>query len=334
MLRTRHATKRHFKIHLKSSPLSEKAFSSFELKSRHFLDGSELNAIELRALLDLAKTLKVERAQGHLRSDLFGKSLVLIFDKPSLRTRLSFSIAMKELGGDVFESQSLNRKFEEPKDFIRVLNGYAHGVMVRTFGHEDLQEMANFSKIPIINGLTDMHHPCQALADFLTMEEKLGDLRGCTLAYVGDGNNVLHSLMMLSPLLGVNLRAACPKGYQPEPELFNKCQERAQDFGTTLSMFENPKDAVHGAQAIYTDVWTSMGFEGESLLREEAFQAYQVNAELHSLASPGALVMHCLPMVRGKEIADDMADHPSSVIFQQSENRLHLQKALLLAMMK
>lgn len=305
---------------------------------RHFLTGEELSMDGLQALLRLAASLKAERQARKLRQDLAGQNVTLVFEKPSLRTHLSFSIAIQELGGSVVESFSSIRKKEEPEDVAGVLSGYSHAMMVRTHEHSILERMASKSRIPIINGLTDSHHPCQILADLLTLQETHGGgspsgLRGLTLTYIGDGNNILHSLLLLLPYAGVNVRYACPPGYQPEALILQSAKARALEGGATITALASPAEAVKGAHAIYTDVWTSMGFEDEVGEREAAFQGYQVNAELYSHALPGAAILHCMPMIRGKEITDEMADHECSALFRQSENRLHVQKALLLSLL-
>jgi ornithine carbamoyltransferase len=252
-----------------------------------------------------------------------------MFEKPSLRTHLSFAVAMQELGGAVVESFSLNRKKEEPEDVARVVSGFCHAVMVRTHEHEILERFASKSSIPLINGLSDTHHPCQTLADLLTLRETFGKLEGLKLAYVGDGNNVLHSLLLLCPLVGVSVSFACPPGYEPSAFVVKQARQIAKETGAVIEGTAKPERAVKGANAVYTDVWTSMGFEAENSAREAAFQGYQVNLELFALAAKDAIVLHCLPMVRGKEITDEMADHERSRIFMQAENRLHAQKALL-----
>jgi ornithine carbamoyltransferase len=297
------------------------------LKSRHLMTGEELGAQGIHDLLDLAEQLKRERNDGILREDLAGQTLALLFEKQSLRTHVSFTVAMTELGGKVVDTFSSSRKKEEPEDVVRVLNGFVHGIMIRTHEHSIVERMASKARIPIINGLSDSHHPCQVLADLLTLKERLGKLKGVTLAYIGDGNNMLNSLLLLLPMAGVKVRFSCPKGYEPDPTIVAKAGDMAQ-------FLETPELAVQGANAVYTDVWTSMGFEEEQAAREKAFAGYQLDEALHSKAAPGALVMHCLPMERGKEISAAMAEHPHSVLFQQSENRLHVQKALILALMK
>jgi ornithine carbamoyltransferase len=313
---------------------------------RHLLTGEELSRTELLNLLDQADELRTDRQKNagvSPRKDLSGQNLITLFEKPSLRTHLSFSLAIQELGGSAVESFSAHRKEEEPEDVARVIAGYGHAIMIRTFDQSIVERMASKSPIPIINGLTDSHHPCQILADLLTLKQKFGTqnsgtggsaseqaLKGIVLTYIGDGNNILHSLLLLCPYVGVDVRYACPAGFQPDPEIVNRAKARALEGGGSITSFFDPKEAAQGAHALYTDVWTSMGFEEEEAAREAAFRGYQINEELYALASPNALVMHCLPMVKGKEISEAMAEHPNSVIFRQSENRLHAQKAVLL----
>lgn len=303
------------------------------LPSKHFLTGTELTPKDLSGLIALADSLKAERQAGTTRRELAGKSLVMLFEKPSLRTHVSFSVAMQELGGTIVDSFSFNRKKEEPEDVARVLAGYCHGVMVRTHEHSILERMAAKTKVPIINGLTDTHHPCQILADIQTLKETFTNLQGLKVAYIGDGNNILHSMLLLMPILGIHLSYACPKGYEPNALIVKQARARAADCGGSVRAAKDPLNAVKGVNAIYTDVWTSMGFEKEEAEREEAFRGYQVNQALYATAAPGAVIMHCLPMVRGKEITDEMAEHENSVLFRQSENRLHVQKALLLSLL-
>lgn len=295
---------------------------------KHFLSGKEITVEGLNKLINLAQTLKEERDQGITRDALKGKTLALLFDKPSLRTRMSFSLAMTELGGSIIEAPANLRKHEEPEDLAGVMSRYVHGIMIRTHGHESLERFVSRSKVPVMNGLTDEHHPCQALADILTMKQAYGTTEGLTLSYIGDGNNVLHSLMILAPMAGINVHYAAPAGYQPDGKILEWCQER-KDVTGKVKAFKTPEEAVKGAHGIYTDVWTSMGFESENNDRLKAFVGFQVNAELYSHAAPSAIVMHCMPMVRGEEITSEMADHDRSFIYQQAENRLHVQKALL-----
>lgn len=298
------------------------------LQNNHFLDGKEISVEGLNKLLTLAETFKQEREQGILRDGLKGKTLALLFDKPSLRTRMSFTIAMNELGGTVIESPANLRKHEEPEDLAGVISRYVHGIMIRTHGHDSLENFVSRSQVPVINGLTDEHHPCQSLADILTLKQAFGTTEGLTLTYIGDGNNVLHSLMILAPLAGIHLHYCTPESYAPDGKLVEWCMMR-KDVTGSIKAFKNPSEAVKNSNAIYTDVWTSMGFEKENEERINAFSGYQINAKLYSEAAPQAIVMHCMPMVRDQEISSEMADHDRSFIYQQAENRLHVQKALL-----
>ena len=299
---------------------------------KHFLTGGELDPVQLHGLIDLGDRLRQERLKGIQRRDLAGKTVALLFEKPSLRTHVSFTVAVQELGGQVIESFSLNRKKEEPEDVGRVLAGYCHAIMLRTHEHSVLERMASKIRIPVINGLSDTHHPCQVLADLLTLKQSFGKLAGLKLAYIGDGNNILHSLLLLLSPLGVSVSFACPKGYEPNAFILKKARALASESGAKIFATTNPVVAAEGAHAIYTDVWTSMGFEAEEASREAAFEEFQVNGALYKHAAPGALIMHCLPMVRDKEITDEMVEHPDSAIFRQAENRLHAQKALLLTL--
>jgi ornithine carbamoyltransferase len=278
----------------------------------HLLTGTELSPTEIKVLLKRAAHLKKHRKKTP--KVLQGKHLAMLFEKPSLRTRFSFAIAMKELGGSVIESISETRKKETPEEMAGVLSGYCDGVMIRTHSDADLSRMAKASTIPIINALSDDHHPCQILADLLTLQEKFGKLKGLKLAYIGDGNNILNSLLLLAPLVGVDVHYCCPKNRGPKIK--------------TGTAHKTPAEAVSGAHAVYTDVWTSMGFENS--VDESAFAGFQVNEELMKHAKPNAIFMHCMPIVRGKEVSHTLPDSPQSVIFQQSENRLHVQKALLI----
>lgn len=304
-----------------------------KFRTKHFLTGTELDHQELEDVIELADKLKSERGEGVTRADLQQKHVALLFEKPSLRTRVSFSVAIQELGGNVIELVSSHRKKEEPEDTIRVLEGYVHATMVRTFEHGVLEKMSQFSKGILINGLSDSHHPCQALADLLTLKQEFKNLKGLKLTYLGDGNNVLHSLLLLAPFLGVDVCYSCPKGYEPNSFIVKQAKVRAKEGGGSITASVNPMSAVKGANAIYTDVWTSMGFEDEAGDRDQIFADYQVNEELHQAAASGAILLHCMPIVRGKEITDQMVEHDKSRLFQQSENRLHAQKALLLGLL-
>jgi len=303
----------------------------FTPEHKHFLTGEEFSAAELSALLDTADYFRKKRGKN-LPRPLNGKTIALIFEKPSLRTRVSFTVGIQELGGQVLELTGNQKKDEEPEDSIRVLQGMVHGVMLRTFEHNTLERMATRATIPLINGLSDSHHPCQALADLLTLQQRFGSLKGLKLAYVGDGNNVLHSLLLMAPLMGVNVHYACPQGYEPEKAILARALERAKLGGAHIVAEKKPEQAVAQAHAVYTDVWASMGQEQESRERQKAFAAYQLNLELFSKALPNAIALHCLPMVRGQEITHEVIEHPRSALFQQAENRLHAQKALLMSL--
>lgn len=304
-----------------------------QLSTKHFITGEEVSTTELSDLIDTAIELKKIR---HTSKD-FRLSrpchLAMMFDKPSLRTRFSFSVAMTELGGHVIESVGANRKKEEPKDTIRVLQGYVDAVMIRTDDPQFVFDMAEVSRVPIINGLTDDDHPCQTLADLQTLKERFGTLEGLTLSYVGDGNNILHSLLLLAPCLGVNIHYSCPQGYGPSSLILNRAIRRASGANGRIQSFVRPEDAVAGAHAVYTDVWTSMGFEKSARERAKAFLEFQVNEELMSYTDRSAVFLHCLPMERGQEVSSTLPDLDCSAIFQQSENRLHAQKALLVGLL-
>lgn len=296
------------------------------LNSKHLLTGAELSAVDINYLLDLASELKIQR-YSYSRV-LYQKHLALMFDKPSLRTRMSFTLAMRELGGDVIESVSNDRKMEDPEDQMRVLQGYCDAVMVRTHADETLSKMQSVATIPLINGLSEFYHPCQSLADLMTLKEKFSKLEGLTLAYLGDGNNVLHSLLLMAPKVGLRVNYCCPEKYLPDAEILQHAiSQSAPGF---INAFQHPIEAVENCDAVYTDVWTSMGFEPRDL---EAFDGYQVNETLMSHANIDAVFMHCMPMNRGEEVSANLPDQNCSVIFQQSENRLHVQKALLYQML-
>jgi ornithine carbamoyltransferase len=288
---------------------------------KHLLTGEELSLEDILSLLTLASVLKKTRKAA--RPVLVGKTLAMLFDKPSLRTRFSFTVAMQELGGNVIESNGDTRKKEDPEDVARVLSGYCDGIMIRTFDDGELIRLAKASSIPVINALSDNHHPCQILADLLTLKEHFGTLEGLKLAWIGDGNNILHSLALMAPLTGIHLHYCCPKSREPNPKILKAASGKG-----SITAHSSPQDAVAGATAVYTDVWTSMGFENSK--NEEIFAGFQVNEALMADALPEAIFMHCMPMVKGKEVSHTLPDSPQSVIFQQSENRLHVQKALLI----
>lgn len=301
-------------------------------QSKHLLTGEELTAIQIEAILQKSLLLKKERFSSIPAAPLKGQHLALLFDKPSLRTRFSFTVAMHELGGDVVESVGDTRKQETPEDLARVLERYCQAIMVRTHKDDFIERMSKVVNIPIINGLSDLHHPCQILADLLTLLEHFGSLKGITLSYIGDGNNILSSLLLLAPKMGVSIHYCCPATRGPDKNILEKSLTYLKGRTAHIKAFTNPKQAVAQANAVYTDVWTSMGFENKQ--EDHLFKGFQVNEELMQLADPKAIFMHCLPMERGKEVSETLPDAPCSVIFEQSENRLHVQKALLLFFLK
>lgn len=284
---------------------------------------------EIREVLDLAAHLKREHRAGISHRDVLpGKTLAMIFQKPSLRTRVSFEVGMTHLGGHALylgpEDIKLGKR-ETTEDIALNLSRYVDGIMARVFGHEVVEELARFATVPVINGLSDLHHPCQALGDMLTIREKKDLLRGLTLAFIGDGNNVAHSLIEASAKLGLHFRIACPPGHEPNEEIVRSA--RAQ--GGTVEIVHDPKEAARGADVLYTDVWASMGQESEAAARQSAFQGFTVDLDLVEAANPGCLVMHCLPAHYGEEITYEASRIENSALFGQAENRLHAQKAVL-----
>ncbi len=300
---------------------------------KHFLCIADLSADEFEGLLNLAERLKKEYLSGGNKPILAGKTLGMIFQKPSLRTRVSFDMAMLHLGGQALylsPNEIQLGKREAVSDVARVLSRYVHGIMARVFAYDDVLELARWSSVPVINGLSDYNHPCQALSDVFTVREKFGRLRGIRLAFVGDGsNNVATSLMFAGAQTGMDIVISAPAGYMPKPETVAKARQLAANTGASISLIEDPKEAVRGAQVIYTDVWTSMGQEAEAEERQKVFPPYQVNSALVALADPKVIVMHCLPAHRGQEITDEVMDGPHSAVFDQAENRMHAQKALV-----
>jgi ornithine carbamoyltransferase len=298
------------------------------MKGKDLLSISDLTSDDIQSLISDAIDAK---DQGWV-SILEGKSLALLFEKPSLRTRVSFEIAMRQLGGQcIYLSPAevgLGER-ESVADVARVLSRYVDCIAARTFSHQTLKMLANCSDVPVINALSDLEHPCQALADLLTVYEKKGELEGLTLAYIGDGNNVAHSLLLAAALTGINFQIASPPSYTVNERILNLAQGYAEDTGSKILCTEEPRVAVNGADVVYTDVWTSMGQEAEREVRRQVFANYQVNNELLSLAKEDAIVMHPLPAHRGEEVTSDVLDGPQSVVFDQAENRMHLQKAVL-----
>ena len=300
------------------------------MRVRSFLSVDDLDPDELRSVISAA--VKVKEKPTSWVNRLQGKQVALIFEKPSTRTRVSFEAAVSTMGGHAIvlrgDELQLGRG-ETIEDTGRVLSRYVDAIVVRTFGQDRLERLADVASVPVVNALSDFEHPCQAVADVMTIQEQRGDLGGVVVAYVGDGNNVAHSLMLAGAKLGMDVRVATPVGYEPFPQVTDRSQLVAADTGGKVTVTNLVAEAVEGAAIIYTDVWASMGQEGSADERKAAFEQYQVNAEMVALAAPDAQVMHCLPAHRGEEIATDVIDGPRSIVWDQAENRLHTQKALL-----
>ena len=302
------------------------------MKGKDLLSISDLSVDDIHSLISDAIDNK---ARGWL-SILDGKILALIFEKPSLRTRVSFEVAMRELGGQAIylspAEVGLGER-ESVSDVARVLSRYVDAIAARTFSHQTLETLASYSGVPVINALSDLEHPCQALADLLTIYEKKGELEGLTLAFVGDGNNVAHSLLLAASLIGMNFRIASPASHAVQEEILLRAKEYAAASGAEISCTEEPHPAVNGADIVYTDAWASMGQEAEAQERRSIFANYQLNSELLSLAKEDAIIMHPLPAHRGEEVTEDILDSLQSVVFDQAENRMHIEKALLAQML-
>jgi len=304
------------------------------MTSNDFLSIRDFSPAEIRDLLALAVAIK--KRPGDFRKALDGQGLALIFEKPSLRTRVTFDVGIHQLGGfSVYLSPAeINLgKRESVYDVAKNLERMVQAVMIRTFAHRIVEDMAAYASIPIINGLTDYSHPCQAMADYLTILEVKGRLEGIKVAYVGDGNNVAHSLMFLAARVGAHIAVGTPAGYEPKPETTTWTREEGAKTGATCLVTNDPVEAVSGADVVYTDVWASMGQESEAEARRKVFLPYQVNERLFGLAKPDAIFMHCLPAHRNDEVTDAVIDSDRSVVFQEAENRLHAQKAILCRLM-
>jgi len=301
------------------------------MKKRDLLSVADLSAAEVEKVI--AQALKIKR--GPTPQALSGKILVLLFEKPSLRTRVSFEVAIHQLGGYCLylspDEVGLGKR-EPASDVARVLSRYVHGIIARTFAHQTLQALASHATVPVINALSDLEHPCQALADIVTIQEKKGKLKGLTLAFIGDGNNVANSLLLAAAQVGINFRIASPPGYAVKDEILHTARGLASHSSSQILLTDKPEQAAKDADVVYTDVWTSMGQEVESAIRRKAFARYQVDARLLSLAKKDVIFMHPLPAHHGEEVAVGILEDPRSVVFDQSENRLHLQKALLIEM--
>lgn len=307
-----------------------------QLKGRDFLALVDYSPEEINYLIQLAIDLKQKQKAGEPHQLLKGKTLGMIFEKSSTRTRVSFEVGMYQLGGHaLFLSKNdlqLGRG-ETVWDTAQTMSRYLDGIMIRTYGHKKVVELARGATIPVINGLTDLSHPCQALADYQTILEHKGKLKGLKVAFIGDGNNMVHSLMMGASKLGIDFTVASPEGYDPDPEVVQISQENAKQNGGSILLCRDPREAIEQADVVYTDVWASMGFEEEQAQREQAFKNYQVDEELVKYAKKDYIFMHCLPAHRGEEVSEGVIDGDHSIVFDQAENRLHAQKAIMAAIM-
>ena len=310
--------------------------SNTHLSKKDLISIEDLTREELEHILNVSEMLKAKQKNREMFVPLIGKSLAMIFRKPSTRTRVSFEIAMFQLGGGAIymspNELQLGRG-ETIADTARVLSRYVDGIMIRTFDHEEVKELARHATIPVINGLTDFSHPCQIIADLFIIREKRKLLKGLTLAWTGDGNNVLNSWLFAAPKMEMNLHVACPKEFMPDPKVVKRAEVLAKENKTKLLITTNPEEAVKGADVIYTDVWASMGQEAEAEKKKQILKPYQINGALVKKAKKDCLVMHCLPAHRGEEITDDVIDGPQSIVFDQAEARLHAQKGILALLM-
>lgn len=302
------------------------------MKGKNLVSINDLSREEVTQILEIAEIIKLRYYSNEEQPLLKGKVLGMIFQKPSLRTRVSFETGMIQLGGQAIYLGPNDIKLgqrEVTKDIAQVLSLYVSGIMARTFSHEIMLELAKYSSVPVINGLSELLHPCQVLGDLLTIKEKKGRLSNLKLAYIGDGNNVAHSLLFGAVKVGMDIVLAVPPGYEPKEEIINLAKEDAKKINSRIEIIHDPKEAADGADVIYTDVWTSMGFEKESEIRKDVFKPYQINQDLVSKAKDDVIILHCLPAHRGEEITDEVIDGPHSVVIDQAENRLHAQKGIL-----
>lgn len=303
---------------------------------KHFISINDVTHEEFSQLLSLAAKLKDETKKGIRHEILKGKTLGMIFSKSSTRTRVSFEVGMYQLGGHALFLNSNDIQLgrgESIYDTANVMSRFVDGIMIRTFDHQDVVDLAEHGSIPIINGLTDLLHPCQALADLLTVQEHKGRLRGLKMAYIGDGNNVVHSLLYACAKVGMDISVATPKGYECDPEVVKNALEDAKVLGSNITITNDPVEAITNADVIYTDTWASMGQEDEKAKRVEIFKDYQINKELYSHSKSDSIFMHCLPAYRGYEVTEEIIDGPHSVVFDEAENRLHAQKAVMAMLM-
>lgn len=306
------------------------------MKGKDLISIHDLTLEEVNQIFEVSKTLKEKLYTGESHRVLEGKTLGMIFTKPSTRTRISFETGIYQLGGIgmYFGPNDLQLgKSESIADTAKVLSRYLSGIMIRTFAHQDVIDLADGASIPVINGLTDLLHPCQVLADLFTILEKKGKLQGLKLAYIGDGNNMAHSLLNGCSKVGMNISIASPSGYKPNAEIVNNAKQNAKYMGSKVEILDDPLKAVKNADVVYTDVWASMGQEAEAAERKKKFMKYQVNPKLVKNAKDDYLFMHCLPAHRGDEVVNEVADSPNSVIFDEAENRLHVQKAIMALVM-
>jgi ornithine carbamoyltransferase len=314
---------------------SASSYTQRSVVGRDLVSITDFTPDELACSLELAAAMKARPAD--FRGTLDGKQIVLFFEKPSLRTRLTFEAGMNSLGGTSFfvdQTQSRLGAREPLSDIAKNLERWVDGVVLRTFAHETVTSMATCASIPVINALSELEHPCQAMADMLTLQEHFGELRGGQLAYVGDGNNVAHSLLLAAASLGVSISVGTPKGYEPSAAIVKSAMAMADLSGSKICITNDPIGAVTGADAVYTDVWASMGQESEAAERHQIFEPFQVNRKLFSHAAKHAVFMHCLPAHRGDEVAASVIDSPRSVVFDQAENRLHIQKAIMVLLLE
>ena len=305
---------------------------NLNLKGKHFINLEDFTANELQYLIEEAQNLKSKVKSKEEINLLKDKIMVMYFAKPSLRTRLSFEIGMKKLGGDAYvlkQDEIILGKRESIEDSANVISRYCDLIMIRTFAHEDIENFAKHSKVPVINALTDLSHPCQIMADLLTIKEHFGKLDGLTLSYIGDGNNVCNSLLIGCSMLGLNIKVGCPKGYEPNKDYINLAKEYAKENGTFVEILNDVKNASSGADILYTDVWASMGQEDEKEMRKEIFKDYQINTTLLKNANNDAIVLHCLPAHKGEEISDEVFDKNASIIYVEAENRMYAQMAIM-----
>lgn len=306
------------------------------LKDKDLISIHDLSVGEVATILEVARKLKRMQKKGVPHEYLRGKTLAMLFSKASTRTRVSFEVGFHQLGGHALylnDAVTQLGRGEPVRDTARVLSRFVDGIMIRTFSHDSVIELAEYADVPVINGLTDLLHPCQALTDMFTIQEKMKVLKGRKLVYVGDGNNMAHSLMFACAKVGVNMICASPKGYQPNPTILAQAQEDALQTGCSITVEEDLFHAAKDADVLYTDVWTSMGEEAEREVRFQALHNYQINSELLAQARPEAIVLHCLPAHRGEEITEEVLEGPQSVVFDEAENRLHVQKAIMALLM-